>query len=121
VLSAFIRTHSASPKELRYEVIASGRAIPLSKFDPRQTKKGVSTKVWGRRRVLPHTFIISEFGGNVFVRTSENRFPLRKLWGPSLPKELVGGPVVNAFKQSVKENWDARIGHELERLIRKQQ
>lgn len=115
-----IRSRNASPDHLVFEMIASGRAIPLSQFDPRQTKRGVSTKVWGRRRILPHTFVIARMGDNVFVRTSQSRFPIRKLWGPALPKELVSGPVRKAFKEAVKENWDKRIGHELERLIQKQ-
>jgi len=114
-----IRTRNAGPDHLVFEMIASGRAIPLSEFDPRQTRRGVSTKVWGRRRVLPHTFVIARMGDNVFVRTSASRFPIRKLWGPALPKELVSGPATKAFKEAVRENRDKRIGHELERLIRK--
>ena len=55
----------------------------------------------------------------VFMRTSRDRLPIRKLWGPSLPKELVKDEVANAFKRVVSEDGGQRILHEIERLMPK--
>ena len=71
----------------------------------------------GVRRLFPHTFIVPSLGGQVFVREGKGRLPIRKLWGPSLPKELVRDTVPAAFKEVAKEEFAGRVLHEVNRLF----
>jgi hypothetical protein len=45
------------------------------------------------------------------------RLPIRKLWGPSLPIELVRSASPAAFEKSAAADLPQRLAHELGRLI----
>jgi len=101
----------------QYEIIARDVTLSLKDFAPRQTAKGVSAAPWGKRRVFPHTFI----GPNehVFVRLGRARLPVKKLFGPSIPKEMVKDEAEQTFYRvcssllpAAAEKWLLRqIGH----------
>jgi len=114
-----LRTKKASYNRLEYRIEASGQHISLKEFGARQTKKGVSAAPWNQRRIFPHTFgpRIGKLGGHVFVRTTKDRRPLEKLWGPAIPKELVKGETEAAFYASVFVEVPAAILHELEAIL----
>ena len=115
-----LRTFNAFPSRQSYEIVASGRPISLAEFDPRQTLRGVSARPWGKRRVFPSTFIVRTLGGHVFRREGSARLPIVKLWGPSLPKELLRDAVPKAFVEEVQLKLPIRVEHELRReLMRK--
>jgi hypothetical protein len=102
---------------LTYTIRAAGGFLSLKEFSPRQTAKGVSAAPWGKRHVFPHAFILSKLGGHVFVRTSSKRFPLKKLWGPALPAEMVKSASKQVFEDTVARVLPARVDHELSALI----
>lgn len=102
---------------LAYRIVARGPAIPLNAFGARQTRKGVSAAPWNTRRVFPHTFIVPAFGGNVFVRETSKRAPLKKLWGPAIPNELVRGESKEAFERTVATQLPARLEHEIMAIL----
>jgi hypothetical protein len=64
-----------------------GYPIPLKYFGAKQLKKGgVSFKINPKFRitsVLKNAFIVKQYGGNVYERAGEKRFPLKKQFGPS--------------------------------------
>ena len=91
--------------------------IALAEFHARQTRRGVSAAPWGLRRVFPHTFIVEKLGGQVFRREGGARLPIRKLWGPSLPIELVRGASPAAFEKAAAADLPQRVAHELGRLF----
>lgn len=70
-----------------YQIIARDVTLSLKEFAPKQTAKGVAAKPWAVRRVFPHTFFGP--GGHVYVRQGADRLPIKKLWGPNIPKEMV--------------------------------
>jgi Prophage minor tail protein Z (GPZ) len=117
VIRNALRTTPASPAKLTYEIGVSGAHIPLAEFHARQTRRGVSAAPWGQRRVFPHTFIVEQLGGQVFKREGRARLPIRKLWGPSLPIELVRGASPAAFEKSAAADLPQRLAHELGRLF----
>jgi len=117
---AEIRTYPSKPHDLEYSIGVSGRAIPLAEFNARQTRAGVSAAPWATRRVFPHTFIVDRLGGQVFVREGKERLPIRKLWGPALPKELVKDEVPKAWEEVAKRDFPGRVLHEVERLFQQQ-
>jgi len=70
-----------------YQIVARDVTLSLKEFSPKQGKKGVSARPWAKRRVFPHTFLGP--GGHVYVRQGAARLPIKKLWGPNIPKEMV--------------------------------
>lgn len=50
-------------------ITAAGQRFPLSVMQPRQTRKGVSVRIKGKRFVIPHSFLSKALGGtHVFAR-----------------------------------------------------
>ena len=95
-----MHTKPASIGTLIFLIVSSGGYMSLKEFGARQTDKGVSAAPWDKRRVFPHTFIVASLGGHVFERKGSSRLPIRKLWGPSIPKEMVQGFI----KSGVRNN-----------------
>jgi hypothetical protein len=114
-----MRTVRAIPARQSYELVATGKPIPLREFAARQTRRGVSARPWGQRRVFPDTFIVRTLGEHVFHRAGRARLPIVKLWGPSLPRELLRGKVPEVFKQIVSERLPERIFHEFVQALRR--
>ena len=100
-----------------YIIGTRGGYIPLKEFDARQTRDGVAATVWGKRRVFPHSFIIPSFGGNVFVRMGKDRKPIRRMWGPALPNELVKAETAAMFQNTVAAELPARVVHEVSAIL----
>jgi hypothetical protein len=114
-----MRTVRAIPARHSYELVATGRPIPLRDFAARQTRGGVSARPWGKRRVFPGTFVVRALGGHVFRRVGRARLPILKLWGPSLPRELLRGKVPDVFEQVVRDRLPDRLIHEFEQALRR--
>ena len=57
-----LRVVRANYGRLEYRIIATGAHIPLRDFGARQTRKGVSAMVWGKRQVFPRLFIAPALG-----------------------------------------------------------
>lgn len=112
-----MQSSRATPGKLTYELSAKGGAISLKEFGARQTKHGVSAAPWGARRVFPHTFIVDKIGGHVFRRVGAPRLPIKKLWGPRLPSELMKGEAAAAFKMIAERDLGDRISYEIARIM----
>jgi hypothetical protein len=112
-----IRTFPASFTRLLYRIVSRGGYVSLKEFGARQTSEGVSAAPWSRRRVFAHTFIVPSMGGHVFERTTSKRFPLRKLWGPAVPAELVKDASLKAFEATVNAELPARLDHEIGAIL----
>ena len=72
-----------------YTIRIKLRYLNLIEFGARQTKKGVSTKACGKRKLYKHAFIGSGRNSGkqlVFGKTRGNPKKLRALHGPSLPR-----------------------------------
>lgn len=106
----------AFPGRLEYRITGRGAAISLKEFKARQTRPGVSAAPWGQRRVFKSTFVVGSLGGHVFKRTGSSRSPIEKLWGPSIPREMVQGATYDAFQTTVVGRLGERVAHELARL-----
>jgi hypothetical protein len=118
VIRRALTTRLASPGGLIYRIIGKGGFMSLREFAARQTAKGVSAAPWGKRRVFPHTFIAQSLGGHVFERRGKARLPIRKLWGPAVPRELVKDQSKIAFETTVTAELSRRIEHEVSAILR---
>lgn len=74
----------ASENASELELVKTAR-LPLKRFKPRQTRKGVSYRISKSkgRRTAPSAFTATTLGGHVFAREGKDRKPIRKLYGPS--------------------------------------
>jgi hypothetical protein len=107
----------SSKHHLRTIITGSGRELPLLLFKPSQFSYGVRARVWGRHQVYRSSFIVARFGGNVFHRTSHKRFPIQKMFGPSVPKEMLKDETLETFERSGNAIMD-RAMHELSRILK---
>lgn len=121
--SGAISTHRANFDNLEYTIKASGREIPLKEFGAKQFRYGVRAKAWGSSRQYRGAFIFAgnfrsgKFvgGGHVFKRVGKASKPIEKLYGPSIPKEMVKDQSQQAFADVALE-VGPRIEHEVSRL-----
>ncbi|MFG1290631.1 hypothetical protein [Xanthobacter versatilis] len=91
------KTEMARPGRLEYRIEGEDSFLPLSVFGARETRKGVSAAPWRTRRVFPGTFMAN---GQVFHRTSGDRLPIVKSWGPNIAREMTreGGEPVTMWR-----------------------
>lgn len=106
-------------------VTATGSPLPLKEFKPKQFSWGVRAKVWGRQQRFPTTFINAgtyrsskQVGnGHVFHRVTVKSLPIEKLFGPSIPEEMVKDQSKAIFERTVEQMLPARVMHEIGRLL----
>lgn len=110
-------TRRATYNRTSYVIGSRGGYIPLKEFQARQTSDGVAATVWGKRRVFPHSFIIPSLGGNVFIRMGKDRKPIRPMWGPALPNELIKDETAKMFLATVAAELPARVAHEVGAIL----
>ncbi len=130
-----IRINRASSGRLRADAIASGRPIPLIKYNAKQAGDGVSVDVLNGRKVIAHAFIGTAPNGSkqVFVRepgavhkkvikngkVQWSGLPIRKLYGPSIPDSLANKAVAEAIIQLIGDRFPAILEHEHAWLVKR--
>lgn len=109
---------------LAAEVVASGKPIPLRDYQARQTKAGATFRVkksGGRKRYARQGragFIMTRFGGHVFVRTEDDppgprKGAIKKVYGPSIPQYFVSRYIRERMEAVAREVWPKRFAEEL--------
>ena len=91
VVAKGLKKDKARRGDEEYSIFIKSRYKNVIEFGARQTKKGVSAKVWGKRRVYKHSFIASGQNSGkqlVFARSKRNPKKLKALHGASLPREF---------------------------------
>lgn len=109
----------ASNAHLEFHIKGTGKHFGLTDFKASQRKKGVSAAPWGKRRIFPHTFFVPKLGNQVFRRTGKLRFPIEKLWGPSIPREMVRDEVPVIFKTTADAVFPMQVRKQFQRLMPK--
>jgi hypothetical protein len=107
----------ASAASLSAAIVARGGFAPLNEFKARQTRKGASAAPWNTRRVFPGAFIIARYAGHVYKRVSRKRFPLHKLYGPAIPRELPRHQSREACSIPLPALLAKCLNHELGRIL----
>lgn len=102
------------------QLAVEGARIPLYDFRAKQTKRGVTAKVEGQRKVYPGTFIATMKSGHtgVFGRRGKTRRPIDERFVVSVPhvfaKYAEAGQ--QAGMDSMIKNLEHEIGFELDKL-----
>lgn len=105
---------SLSPAVLEYRITAKGKGLPIENFRGlRVGDKGVSASPWSVARMFKRSF----FNRGYLARTGKARFPIRKLRGPSIPKELVKDQSLEAFEKTGPVELDRAVTRRLGRLL----
>ena len=109
------------------EAIIRGRGseLPLGIFKPQQTEVGASAFVWGKRQVYVGTFgapgdnakLVARLGGQPFHREGAARYPIQRVFGPSLPKEMLKDETRATFERISESDLQDRIAHEIARML----
>jgi len=116
VLNSALTTERSTKTTLRSKVKAKGRRIPLVEFGARgripssKRSVGVSVEVVrGRRLTSAGTFLaIPTFGRNtgakgVYMRWGKTQYPIRRLYGPSVPQMFTATAVYRKLIEFVHE------------------
>lgn len=103
---------------LAYEIVARGGFLKITagNFGARQVRRGVSHRAWGRRQTAQGAFIPSGYSV-AFKRLGRERLPIRALYGPAIPREMVRGESDQAIRGKVRTVFIPRVLHETERAI----
>ena len=85
-------------------------------FGARQTKKGVSAKVWGKRRVYKHAFIGSgkNSGKQLVFKRLKGSKRIKALHGASLPREFHRQDMESIFNKKIKTRFPILFKRALE-------
>ena len=107
----------ATPGALSAIIEGTGRHLPLREFKPRQFSYGVRAKVWGKHQQYPSAFLIPRYKNGVYKRLTKKRFPIKQLYGPAIPVEMLRDQSRAAFESSTPD-VSKRAMHELARILK---
>lgn len=119
------KINRASRNNLSATVVSSGGSIGLEKFktnarDPSQKKPRAfkaAVKKQGSLRTILRGFVADLSGVKVFRRTSKERLPIQRLFGPPVP-QMVGNPELRRFiEDQAAETFEKRLDHEISRVM----
>jgi hypothetical protein len=110
------RSFRSSFSNLVYTIQAKGDYLGLSHFNPSQFKFGVRAKPWNRFQRFPHAFLLGSLGNNAFVREGRARLPLKKMFGPAIPKEMLQDATTAAF-EAAQPDVLAEATRQIERAL----
>jgi hypothetical protein len=134
-LKPAIKVHKANRTNLEAAVMAVGRPLPIYAFGARQTKRGVSVNVMGKRQVIRSAFVATMKSGHtgVFARGGYKgyQFDFRRQrvqrTGPdlsineittsSVPKMMANEIVISHLERIMSEQFPARLQHEVSRML----
>jgi len=86
-------------------------------FGARQTKRGVSAKVWGKRKIYRGAFIGSGRNSGkqlVFKKLKDDPKRIEALHGASLPREFHRQDMVKIFNKKIKTRFPILFKRALE-------
>lgn len=100
----------------------AGHVIPLIRFDATASSDGaIATRVKksGTKEFLDRAFQ-AKVGGHtgIFERETEERYPIKELFGPSVPQMMYSNEdVMDEIEEKIVETYEKRIDHEISRIL----
>lgn len=110
-------TFGAAPS---FEIRSSGAPLSLQQhFRSRQTQKGVrASSPYGKSSLYRSAFLVPRWNNEVFWRTGESRFPVKRAGGPHVPREMVRYDTAEIFRSFVAAHLPKRVAHEIHAVTR---
>lgn len=122
-----VKVKRSTWSDLSYTMTAAGGDVALKYFKPRETLKGVTAFVRGRRELYDSTFlkggsfargrVALNMGGHVFLRVGGRTDLEKQKSGVVIPAEMVEGATRDAFERTVEQQLPRRLDHEISRLL----
>ena len=108
VVAKKIKKDKARRGDEEYSIFIKSRYLNVIEFGARQTKRGVSAKAWGKRKIYRGAFI----GGGrnsgkrlVFKKLKDNPKRIEALHGASIPREFHRQDRESIFKKKIKNRF----------------
>ena len=108
VVAKKIKKDKARRGDEEYSIFIKSRYLNVIEFGARQTKRGVSANVWGKRKIYRGAFI----GGGrnsgkrlVFKKLKDDPKRIEALHGASLPREFHRQDMEKIFKKKIKKRF----------------
>jgi len=117
VVGKKIKKDKARKGDETYSIHIKSRYLNAIEFGARQTKKGVSAKVWGKRRIYKGAFIGSGRNSGkqlVFGKSKRKKNKLKALHGASLPREFHREDMAKIFNKKIKTRFPILFKRALE-------
>ena len=108
VVAKKIKKDKARRSDEEYSIFIKSRYLNVIEFGARQTKRGVSAKVWGKRKIYRGAFIGSGRNSGkqlVFKKRKDNPKRIEALHGASLPREFERQDMESIFKKKIKTRF----------------
>ena len=108
VVAKKIKKDKARKGDETYSIHIKSRYLNVIEFGARQTKRGVSAKVWGKRKVYRGAFIgRGRNSGKQLVFKKRKNAPKRieALHGASLPREFERQDMAKIFNKKIKTRF----------------
>ena len=117
VVAKGLKKDKARRGDEEYSIFIKSRYKNVIEFGARQTKRGVSAKVWGKRKIYRGAFI----GGGrnsgkrlVFKKLKDDPKRIEALHGASLPREFHRQDMESIFKKKIKTRFQILFNREVE-------
>ena len=108
VVAKKIKKDKARRGDETYSIFIKSRYLNVIEFGARQTKRGVSAKAWGKRKIYRGAFI----GGGrnsgkrlVFKKLKDDPKRIEALHGASLPREFHRQDMEKIFNKKIKNRF----------------
>ena len=108
VVGKKIKKDKARKGDETYSIHIKSRYLNVIEFGARQTKRSVSAKVWGKRKVYRGTFIGSGRNSGkqlVFKKSKRNPKRIEAVHGASLPREFERQDMAKLFNKKIKTRF----------------
>ena len=124
VVTKKIKKDKARRGDEEYSIFIKSRYLNVIEFGARQTKRGVSAKAWGKRKIYRGAFIGSGRNSGkqlVFGKSKRKKNKLKALHGASLPREFERQDMAKIFNKKIKTRFPILFKRALDFYLMKAQ
>jgi len=107
-----LRIFAANFTSLAATIRVTPRTFNIASFNAKQTKRGVSSSAWGKRKLYRGGFLI-QGGETAMIRTGPKRLPIRPLYGPRVHGEFVRNVVNDAMVSTTTTRFPINFAQQL--------
>jgi len=107
VVGKKIKKDKARKGDETYSIHIKSRYLNAIEFGARQTKKGVSAKIWGKRKIYRGAFIGSgrNSGKQLVFKKSRRKKGIEAVHGASLPREFERQNMAKIFNKKINKRF----------------
>ena len=119
----FVPANRAIGGRYRSQIIMRGRPtnVGSTAYKARQTKRGVSSRAWGKRRIYRGTFLLAKGRPGQFAVTRQPGSPrLKSIFGPWAPRQYTKGGRGSIQSRTVRHanrDYQAQVESQVYRVL----